>query len=125
MKDRENFFEVWGGISGAQHLLALLLDFGISPEQIADLTSVNVAKRFRINHKGDVAVGNDADFTIVDPDAEETITADSLFYRHRHSPYVGRKLRGRVVRTVLRGQTIYCDGKVGAQPNGEFIQPRL
>src|SRR5436853_7879991 len=80
MKDRENFFEVWGGISGAQHLLALLLDFGISPEQIADLTSVNVAKRFRINHKGDVAVGNDADFTIVDPDAEETITADSLFY---------------------------------------------
>src|SRR2546423_7187754 len=46
MKDRENFFEVWGGISGVQHLLALLLDVGIPTEQIADLTSVNVRNGF-------------------------------------------------------------------------------
>ncbi len=125
MKDRQNFFEVWGGISGCQHLLALLLDSSIVRERIVDLTSRQVGRRFRLRQKGEIAVGTDADFTIVDPAAEETVSADSLRYRHRHSPYVGRKLRGRVVRTILRGQTIYHDGKLAAQPIGRFVRPRL
>jgi allantoinase len=125
MKDRQNFFEVWGGISGCQHLLALLLDRSIPPERIIDLTSRQVAKRFRVNQKGEIAIGNDADFTIVDPASEETVTADSLLYRHRHSPYVGRRLRGRVVRTVLRGQTVFLHGKIAAQPIGQFVRPTL
>jgi len=124
MKDRQNFFEVWGGISGCQHLLALLLDSSIVRERIVDLTSRQVGRRFRLRQKGEIAVGTDADFTIVDPAAEETVSADSLRYRHRHSPYVGRKLRGRVVRTILRGQTIYHDGKLAAQPIGRFVRPR-
>jgi allantoinase len=125
MKDRENFFEVWGGISGCQHLLALLLDSSIPLERIVDLTSRQVAKRFRLNQKGEIAIGKDADFTIVDPVAEEIVTADSLLYRHRHSPYVGRRLPGRVVRTVLRGQTVYRDGKLAGQPIGQFVRPTL
>ncbi len=125
MKDQRNFFEVWGGISGCQHLLGLLLDSSIPPERIVDLTSRQVARRFRLNQKGEIAVGKDADFTIVDPDSEETVTAESLLYRHRHSPYVGRRLRGCVVRTVLRGQTIYRDGKLAAQPIGQLIRPTL
>jgi allantoinase len=125
MKDRQNFFEVWGGISGCQHLLTLLLDSSVPPERISDLTSRQVAKRFRVNQKGEIAIGKDADFTIVDPAAEETVTAGSLLYRHRHSPYVGRRLRGRVVRSVLRGQTIYHGGKLAAQPIGRFVRPTL
>ena len=123
MKDRQNFFEVWGGISGCQHLLALLLDSSIPPGRMVDLTSRQVAERFRLHQKGEIATGKDADFTIVDIDSEESVTADSLLYRHRHSPYVGRRLRGRVVRTVLRGQTIYRDGKLAAQPIGQFVRP--
>jgi allantoinase len=123
MKDRDNFLEVWGGISGCQHLLPLLLHIGIATEQIAMLTCANVAKRFRVNQKGKIAVGKDADFTIVDLDAEETVTRESLLYRHRHSPYVGRRLRGRVVRTVLRGQTIFVDGKIAGLPSGKLIRP--
>ena len=123
MKNRQIFFEVWGGISGCQHLLALLIDSGLSLERIADLTSRQVAKRFRLDQKGEIAVGYDADFTIVDPAGNETVTTESLLYRHRHSPYVGRKLRGRIVRTVLRGQTIYCDGKLAAQPMGQLVRP--
>src|SRR2546421_6093489 len=123
MKDRQNFFEVWGGISGCQHLLALLLDSSISRERMVDLTSRQVANRFRVNQKGEIAIGKDADFSIVDPDGEETVTADSLLYRHRHSPYVGRRLRGRVVRTVLRGQTVFLHGKIAGSPSGKFIRP--
>ena len=123
MKDRQNFFEVWGGISGCQHLLALLLDSSIPPERISDLTSRQVAKRFRVDRKGEIAIGKDADFTIVDLDGEETVTADSLLYRHQHSPYVGRQLRGRIVRTVLRGQTVFHHGKIVGLPSGKFIRP--
>ena len=123
MKDRENFLEVWGGISGCQHLLPLLLDLGIGIDQIGAFTSANVATRFRVNQKGKIAIEKDADFTIVDLDAEEKITRESLFYRHQHSPYIGRRLRGQVVRTVLRGQSIFVDGKIAGLPSGKFIRP--
>jgi len=123
MKDRENFFEVWGGISGCQHLVTLLLDGSIPLEQVVDLTSKQVAELFRVNQKGEIAIGKDADFAIVDLNAEETITDDSLLYRHRHSPYVGRRLRGRVIQTVLRGETIFGQGRPSAKPKGRFVRP--
>src|SRR6266480_825336 len=67
MKDRQNFFEVWGGISGCQHLLALLLGSSIPRQRIVDLTSRQVGRRFRLRQKGEIAVGKAADFTIIDP----------------------------------------------------------
>src|SRR2546423_343143 len=66
MKQRENFFDVWGGISGCQHLLPLLIDAAISPDEVRGLTSSNVAARFRISTKGALAIGKDADFTLID-----------------------------------------------------------
>ena len=123
MKDRENFFEVWGGISGCQHLLSLLLNSDLRPNQIAQLTSENVATRFRISEKGGIALGKDADLSLIDPKADEVIAGESLFYRHRQTPYLGRTLRGRVVRTILRGQTIFRDGKLQARPTGKLVTP--
>ena len=122
MKDHANFFEAWGGISGCQHLLGLLINSAIALKQISELTSTNVAQRFRMNQKGEIAVGKDADFTIIDLSAEEPVTRESLLYRHRHTPYVGRRLRGRVVRTVMRGQTIFAQGKF-FPPHGQFVRP--
>ena len=124
MKQRDNFFEVWGGISGAQHLLSLLVD-RIPHEQLAKLTSENVARRFHIAKKGGIEIGKDADLAIVDLSESNPVTSDSLHYRHRQSPYIGRKLGGRVIRTILRGQTIYHDGKLAAQPIGQFVRPLL
>jgi len=125
MKQRENFFDVWGGISGCQHLLPLLIDAEISAAEIRRLTSGNVAARFRVNAKGAIAIGRDADFTLVDLAAPEVITTESLYYRHKQSPYVGRTLRGRVRRTFLRGQTIFEDGKFAARPFGRLVRPDL
>jgi allantoinase len=123
MKEKKNFFEVWGGISGCQHLLTLLLDSELPLDRIVDLTSRQVAGRFRVSRKGEIAIGRDADFTIVDRAARELVTENALFYRHRHSPYVGRRLRGRIVRTVLRGQTVFDHGKMVGLPSGKFIRP--
>ncbi|MDP9099985.1 MAG: allantoinase AllB [Verrucomicrobiota bacterium] len=125
MKKRDNFFDVWGGISGCQHLLSLLLDAEIPPDEIRRLTSGDVASRFRVPAKGAIAVGKDADFTLVDLKAQEVVAAESLHYRHQQSPYVGRTLQSRVRRTFLRGQTIFEDGNFVARPTGRFVRPDL
>jgi allantoinase len=125
MKQRDNFFDVWGGISGCQHLLAFLLDADVPQDEIARLTSGDVASRFRVPAKGAIAVGRDADFTLVDLKAQEVVAAESLHYRHQQSPYVGRTLQGRVCRTFLRGQTIFKDGKFATPPMGRFVRPDL
>lgn len=125
LKQRDNFFDAWGGISGCQHLLQLLIDAGISITEIRRLTSGGVASRFRVPGKGGLAIGNDADFALVDLEATEFITAESLHYRHKQSPYLGRPGKGRVRRTFLRGQTIYEDGNFAARPMGRLVRPTI
>lgn len=117
MKQCENFQEVWGGISGVQHLLALVAD-----KVPAKLLSENVAKRFRIARKGGIETGKDADLAIVDLHEVDLVTRESLQYRHKQSPFIGRKLP-RIVRTILRGQTISENGKVVTRPMGKLLRP--
>lgn len=123
MKTDADFFKVWGGIPGCQHLLPLLLDAGIAPDQIAALTAANPAARFRIAGKGALAPGMDADLALVELGGAHEIRADALHYRHRISPYVGRELRARVRRTLLRGQTVSVDGSITGTPSGQFLRP--
>jgi allantoinase len=108
LKSGEDAFAWWGGISGAQTLLALLLTNGhhgrgLPLELIASVTSASPARRFRLSGKGTVAVGADADLVLVDLDAEYLLAAEELEYRHKHSSFVGLSLRARVVRTLVRG----------------------
>ena len=129
LKSGKSFFKVWGGISGVQHALPLLfteghVNRGVALSLIARLTSFNVAERFKLpGMKGRIEVGADADLSLVDLRRSFTVRAEDLFYRHRQSPYLGRALTGRVVRTILRGQTIFRDGKVAGSPSGKFVEP--
>ncbi len=131
MKQHANFFQVWGGISGCQHLLPLLFDAArqkparLNDQRIAELTGSQVASRFGIRRKGEIAVGKDADLTLVDPNQTTTVTAGSLEYRHRQTPYLGRNLRGRVIRSILRGKSVFNDGKVVERPGGDLVRPEL
>jgi len=129
MKQAANFFKVWGGISGAQHLLPLLITLGHFERQadlclLARFTSANVARRFKLPaSKGRIAIGGDADLALVDLDKSFDVRAEDLHYRHRQSPYVGRRLRGSVGRTLVRGRTVFQDGKIVAQPQGRLVRP--
>lgn len=130
MKRDPNFFKVWGGISGVQHTLQLLLTRSNVAEKtfplIAKLTSANVAERFRLpKSKGRIAVGADADLSLVDLNQTITVAREDLFYRHQQSPYVGRKLRGKILRTFSRGRTIFRDAKIIAKPAGNLVKPVL
>jgi allantoinase len=127
MKQGTNFFKIWGGISGVQHTLPLLLT-GLAREGDAGLTlaaallSSRVAARFALPaSKGHLAPGADADLVLVDMGSEFEVCAEDLLDRHRQSPYVGRKLRGRVVRTLLRGRTLFENGRIVAKPGGKFV----
>ena len=130
MKESDNFFIVWGGISGCQSLLQLLLTEGHSRREvplttIASLTAGYVARRFGVApRKGRIEVGADADLALIDLGSSHVLEADDLLYRHKHSPYVGRTLRGRVVRTLVRGITVWLDGKVVSGPVGRLVTPR-
>jgi allantoinase len=122
-------FAAWGGIPGAQTLLALSHDAGtvrrgLPLARLAELTAGAPARRFGLTPaKGQLTAGADADLALLDPTAEWTLHRDDLLDRHRLSPFVGRPLRGRVVRTLLRGRTIVRDGRLtGVAPAGRILR---
>jgi allantoinase len=117
-------FTAWGGISGCQSLLALLLgERAVEVARIAEATARFPAERLNLPGKGHIAPGADADLALVDLDAPHQLRAEDLFYRHPHSPFVGRTLRARVVRTLVRGHTVFADGRIVAPPSGRLVTP--
>ena len=65
--------------------------------------AVNPAKALGIN-KGTLAPGSDADVTIIDPDAEWTVTAEKFCSKSANSPFIGQKLVGRAVTVIVQGR---------------------
>jgi allantoinase len=128
MKHGDDFFAVWGGIAGVQTTLPVLLAVGhrargLPLARVAALLAGTPARRFGLARKGQIAVGMDADLVLVDLAADAVLTCDDLHDRHRLSPYVGRRLHGFVRRTLVRGQTVFADGRpTGARP-GRLVRP--
>ncbi|MFA6807481.1 MAG: allantoinase AllB, partial [Eubacteriales bacterium] len=123
----KNIFNTWGGISSAQSTLNVMLEEGyykrnISLETITKVTSANPAKRFGLYpKKGTIAVGSDADFAIVDLNSSFTLKKDDLYYQHKHSPFVGKNFRGKVLYTILRGNTVFENNKVNTKAKGKMV----
>jgi allantoinase len=131
MKTGSDFFQVWGGISGCQSLLQVLLTDGheqreLSLPAIAALTAEHAAQRFGVaDRKGRQAINMDADLVLVDSSHHEVLRAQDLCYRHQQSPYIGRMLRGGIVRTLVRGMTIFRDGQPVSLPVGRLLTPKI
>ena len=115
LKGGNDFARIWGGISGCQSTRQLLLaKANLEPSVIAAVTATNVARRFRLSKKGDIAPGFDADLWIVDLREEDVVRREDLLYRNRFSAHEGQRIQGKTVRTLLRG---------GEPSRGELIRP--
>lgn len=106
----------WGGISSLGLALPVLWTAmrqrGLKIERAAEWMAAAPARLAGLSgRKGSLAPGADADFAIFDPDAEWTVTEEDLHFRHKLSPYIGARLRGRVRETWLRGSLIFSNGE--------------
>jgi allantoinase len=128
LKTAPSFFSIWGGISGCQTLFRSLLTEGwerrgMELSAIAAVTSANVAARFGLPEKGRIAPLAEADLVLVDLGQSSVLDSSDLLYRHPQSPFVGRRLRGHVERTLVRGVTVYRDRRIVSRPIGRLLRP--
>jgi allantoinase len=117
-----DIWKAWGGISGVQTMLPAILTEGVHKrglrlEDVARMMAANPARIFGLYpKKGALVPGSDADITVVDLDAEWTLSAEDLFYKNKHSAYIGYSFKGKVEQTFVRGKPVFQDGVILAQP---------
>ncbi len=111
------------GMPAVQTMLPLLLDHmnagRLSLERVVDLTSHGANRVFGIAGKGRLAVGYDADLTVVDLKRKETITKDWIASRAGWSPFEGKTVTGWPVGTIIRGQTVMWENELVTPSQGE------
>ena len=115
-----DFGRAWGGISSLQLGLPLVWTQasrrGFALHQVADWMATRPAALAGLRRKGRIAVGADADFCVFAPDEWFTVDPASLLHRHPVTPYAGRRLRGVVLGTYLRGEPVDP-----ARPRGRLL----
>ena len=111
------------GMPGVQTLVPVMLDHvaagRLSLERFVDLTSAGPARLFQIAGKGRIAVGYDADLTVVDLKRRETITDAWMASRSGWTPYDGMTVTGWPVGTVVRGRRVMWEGELVAPSTGD------
>ena len=113
------------GMPGVQTLLPVMLDHvaagRLSLARLIDMTSAGPQRLFGIAGKGRIAVGYDADLTIVDLAAERVVDPDRMASRSGWTPFEGVKLKGWPVGTLVRGQRTMWEGDLVGPARGEAV----
>ena len=128
-RERGDFAEAWGGIASLQlGLPALWTEASRRGHSLSDVSAWMSTRPAALaglgRRKGQIAPGFDADLVVWDPEAEVEVDAAQLHFRHKVSPYLGRRLMGRVEATFLRGQLVYDGSGHPAGPVGAPILGR-
>jgi dihydroorotase len=114
------------GMPGVQTLLPLMLDHvangRMTLDRLIDMTSAGPQRIFGLVGKGRIAVGYDADFSIVDLKAKWTVSESWLESRCGWSPFTGMDLTGKVMGTVVRGNRVMWDGQLANAAVGEKLR---
>ena len=114
-KDREYIYAP-SGFPGLETSLGVLLTDlyhegrAELPLLISKMTK-EPAEVFGLN-AGTLSVGSPADVAIIDTELEWTVDDKEFYTRGTHSPFVGRKLKGKAVMTIVDGRIVMKDGKV-------------
>ena len=124
-----DFSKIPNGAPGVETRMALIYDGGVEAGRITlnrwiDLCSTTPAKLMGMfPKKGTIAAGSDADIVVWDPRATQTLSAKTHHMRVDYNPYEGRKVKGKAVTVLSRGEVIVADGKfVGKKGRGKFVR---
>lgn len=127
-KGYENIFKAPSGLPGLEVMVPLMFDSMVSkrnfsPNDFAEVMATNVANRFNIRNKGKISVGYDADFTVIDPNKVWKMTPETIETDVALLPFKDYEMKGKVVETVVRGNTVFSHGTVVGKPgDGKFIK---
>ena len=114
------------GMTGVQTLVPVMLDHvaagRLSLQRFVDLTSAGPARLFGIAAKGRLAVGYDADLTLVDLKRAVTISDRWIASRSRWTPYDGKRVTGWPVGTIIRGRRVMWEGELVSPSTGEVMR---
>jgi len=100
------------GIIGLETELGLFLDLLVHKQGTIDIArliemyTVEPARLLKLD-AGTLSVGARADVTLINPELEWTVSVDQFESASRNSPFNGWKLRGRAVRTIVGGKTVW------------------
>jgi len=124
-----DFSKIPNGAPGVETRMALMYDGGvvagrITPSRWIELCSTTPAKIMGLfPRKGTIAIGSDADIVIWDPKATQTLSAKTHHMRVDYNPYEGRKVKGKAVTVLSRGEVIVEKERfVGKKGRGKFIK---
>jgi dihydropyrimidinase len=124
---RTSFRWIPNGIPGIETRLPILFSEGVSRgritlNQFVALTATNHAKTYKLNGKGSIAVGYDADIALWDPNKRARLTQANLHHGADYTPYEGIEITGWPVATMLRGRFVVRDGQlVGGKGDGRYV----
>lgn len=129
--EKEKEGDLWSipaGMCGVETLAPLLLhavnEGKLTLQQVCALLSENPAKQYGIfPQKGSLAVGTDADITIVDMKKETVIKRESLHSKSKVTAFDGFPIKGVPVATIVRGIPVMENGEVISEPFGRFVSP--
>ena len=114
------------GMTGVQTLVPIMLDHvtagRLSLERFVDMTSAGPARLFGIAAKGRLAVGYDADLTVVDLKRTETLSDRWIASRSQWTPYDGKRVTGWPVGTIVQGRRVMWEGDLVGPSGGEVIR---
>lgn len=114
-KDREYMFAP-SGFPGLETALGVMLTDlyhagKLDLKTIISKMTWEPAKVFKLD-AGTLNVGSAADITVIDPDKEWVVDAKNFYTKGSHSPFIGRKFKGKAVMTFVDGKMMMRDGKV-------------
>ena len=125
LKEGTNIWTSFPGIPGVETMVPVIVSEGynkgrISLSKLVDILSTNAAKHYGLYpKKGALNIGSDADFSIIDLNKEWTIKNENLVTMCGYTPLEGMKLKGRIIKTIVRGNLVYEDGEAGVLGNLE------
>ncbi len=114
------------GLTGVQTAVPIMLDHvnagRLSLARMVDLMAAGPARVYGAATKGRIAVGYDADFTLVDLAHERTIENDWIATPAGWTPFAGKRVTGWPVATIVRGLVVMRDDEVLGVPAGRLVR---